>query len=356
MTIFLIAVAVSALICGLLIATQGWHVHVTGRREADACHELHDGEVARLGGIAVFVAGLVCLTVLSYAMTDADGRLLWSAWACLSLVTMIGLYEDLKRNLPPVARYIGTALAVMMLSMANSGLGIDSVAIPAIDALLAYKVCSVLFFTFAVTGTTHAFNLIDGQNGLSAGVASLCLAGLAKVALVTGQDTLGLLALGLAGANLGFLLFNYPFGKIFLGDCGAYLNGAAVGVLTVLVVQGSGGAVSPWFALALLAYPAWETIFSMIRRSRGRQSLFMPDVSHLHHLYFAQDQQRGGLLRYSSAPRLLLLAALPVAVAVSAYAHTLVLASTTAGFIAVYGYLYARVEQGRDAELATSSS
>ncbi len=356
MTIFLIAVAVSTLICGLLIATQSWHVHVTGRREADACHELHDGEVARLGGIAVFVAGVVCLTVLSYAMNDADGRLLWSAWACLSLVTMIGLYEDLKRNLPPVARYIGTALAVLMLSMANSGLGIQSVAIPAFDALLAYKICAVLFFTFAVTGTTHAFNLIDGQNGLSAGVATLCLAGIAKVALSTGQDTLGLLALGLTGANLGFLLFNYPFGKIFLGDCGAYLNGAAIGVLTVLVVQGSGGAVSPWFALALLAYPAWETIFSMIRRSRGKRSLFMPDVAHLHHLYFAHDQHRGGLLQYSSAPRLLLLAALPISVSVFAYANALVLATTTASFIAVYGYLYTRIESGRDTELVTSSS
>ena len=351
MTIFFLAIAVSALACGLLIATQSWH----GRREAGACHELHDGEVARLGGVAIFVAGLASLTALSNFIGDAAAKLLWSAWACLSVVTMVGLYEDLKRNLHPVARYIGTALAVSMFSLANGGLGITSVAIPGIDALLSYKFCAVAFFVFAVTGATHAFNLIDGQNGLSSSIAGLCFAALTIVALATGQHTLGLLAVSLAGANLGFLVFNYPFGRIFLGDCGAYLNGAALGVTAVLVVQGSGGAVSPWFALALLVYPAWETIFSMIRRHRRQQSLFMPDVNHLHHLFYMRDRQSRGLLRYSSAPRLVLLAALPIAVAVSAYGNTLVLSLTSGLFILAYSVLYSRLEPALETEPAVSS-
>ena len=186
---------------------------------------------------------------------------------------------------------------------------------------------------------THAFNLIDGQNGLSGGVAALSHASLAYVAIQTDQAPLGLLALTMAGANIGFLLLNYPFGKIFLGDCGAYFNGASLGAVAALVVAGSPD-VSPWYALTLLIYPTWETVFSMIRRRRRNESLFHPDVEHLHHLFFARDRRQPGVLRHSSAPRLLILAALPAALATFCFGHTAVLVSGSMAFVALYLVLY----------------
>ncbi len=331
------------LICSLVLATRRWHIHLSGKREGNACHELHDGEVPRLGGAALFLAGLVSLTFLSNGLDDASARLLWSLWACLSVVAAIGMYEDFMRNLPPLLRYFGTAAAAMMFSIANGGLGIHAVSIAPLDAVLEVQLWSVLFFAFAVAGVTHAFNLIDGQNGLSAGVAGVCYLGLAAVASTTGQASLALLCLALAGANAGFLLHNYPLGRIFLGDCGAYFNGAAIGALAVLVVNGS-PSVSPWFPMALLIYPVWETLFTMLRRRRRSESVFKPDVRHLHHLYFARDRAASTpLLRHSSAPRLLLLSAAPALAATLLYTHTAALALITLGFVLSYLILYARL-------------
>lgn len=337
--IFCLATAIAFVVCFLLVATQHWHVHISGKREDGACHELHQGEVPRLGGSALFVAGLICLTLQSNFIDDASAKLLWSLWACLSMVAAVGMYEDFRRNLPPLARYFGTAFAALFFSVANGGVGIFEIGIAPFDWLLSHSVFGVLFFVFAVTGMTHAFNLIDGQNGLSGGVAALSHASLAYVAIQTNQAPLGLLALTMAGANIGFLLLNYPFGKIFLGDCGAYFNGASLGAVAALVVAGSPD-VSPWYALTLLIYPTWETVFSMIRRRRRNESLFHPDVEHLHHLFFARDRRQPGVLRHSSAPRLLILAALPAALATFCFGHTAVLVSGSMAFVALYLVLY----------------
>lgn len=348
--VIFLSFATAVVLCAAILLTRPWHAHITGRREDNACHELHDGMVPRLGGAAIFLAGLFALTALSHAMSDATARLLWSLWACLSVVAAIGMYEDFMRNLPPLLRYFGTAVAALMFSVANGGIGIESVAIMPIDALLQYSFFSVLFFAFAVTGVTHAFNLIDGQHGLSAGMAIIALSGLALVAQSTGQMPLATLAAVLAAANLGFVLFNYPLGRIFLGDCGAYFNGAAIGALAVLVVEGS-PLVSPWFALTLLIYPVWETLFSMWRRLRRGESLFLPDVSHLHHLYFQRDRQQGHWLRQSSAPRLLGLALLPALAAVVWHENTAALMLVAAGFIVTYSWIYSELTAQQSQEL-----
>jgi UDP-N-acetylmuramyl pentapeptide phosphotransferase/UDP-N-acetylglucosamine-1-phosphate transferase len=344
MTPFIVGLAafVAFAVCRLLIATRPWHIHVSGRREDGARHELHQGEVPRLGGVALYIAGLTCLTLLSNTIDDATAKLLWSLWACLSMVAAIGMYEDIWRNLPPLVRYFGTAAAALFFSAANGGIGIASVGLAPLDALLSYKLVGALFFVFAVTGVTHAFNLIDGQNGLSSGVALLAYVVLGIVATSTGQSALGILAFTMAGANMGFLLHNYPYGRIFLGDCGAYFNGATIGALAVLIVTGS-PLISPWFALTLLIYPVWETLFSMARRRKQSESLFHPDVQHLHHLFFAKDRQSRGWLRHSSAPRLLAFAAMPMGIAALNYSNTLVLTATSLVYIALYLGLYRRL-------------
>ena len=151
--------------------------------------------------------------------------------------------------------------------------------------MLVFHAVAFLFTVFAVTGVTHAINVIDGLNGL-AGVTSLLAAiGLAIVAGAVGDSFVFSVACVLAASVLGFLLVNYPSGRIFLGDGGAYLVGLLLAELSVLLVQRN-SEVSPWFPLMLLAYPIWETLFSMYRRkSRGR-STADADALHLHTLVF----------------------------------------------------------------------
>lgn len=348
--IFCLASIIAFLASAAIIATRPWHAHITGRRESKAAQQLHEGQIPRLGGCAIFIAGLFCLSLLSLDMSDASARLLWSMWACLAMVAGIGLYEDLRRTLPPLLRYFGTATAALLFAMANGGIGIHAVDLPLLDTLLAWPAAGLLFFVFAVTGTTHAFNLIDGQHGLCAGISALAYAGIAIVAARTGQSDLALLALALAGANCGFLLLNYPRGLLFLGDCGAYFNGATIGVM--LVVVAAHPAVSPWFALTLIAYPVWETLYTMLRRHRAGQPLFEADAQHLHHLLFYRDRLRRSWLRHSSAPRLIAFAALPMTGAILAYAHSHALMLVSACFAVGYVLLYGRYQ----AELDSASA
>ena len=149
-----------------------------------------------------------------------------------------------------------------------------------------------LFFVFAVAGVTHAFNLIDGQNGLCAGYSIITLLALGLSAGLTGQATIAVLCEILIAANIGFLAFNFPKGRLFLGDSGAYLNGALIAMLTVVVVEGAID-TSPWFAITILVYPITETLYTIFRRLRSGKPFYVADCHHMHHL-FARHLNRHG--------------------------------------------------------------
>lgn len=334
--------AAAAAITGALVLSSPWHRTWSGRPEIGAVQHIHQGEVPRVGGLTLYLTALGALSVLSSTLSDAEARLAWSLWACLSAVAMIGVYEDFRRSLLPGARYMATAAAAFWFSIANQGLGIESVDIGIIDAVLSYKFASVAFFIFAVTGATHAFNIIDGQHGLSSGTAIIALGAIAAVAELSHQPLIRDLALIFAAANAGFLLFNFPFGRIFLGDGGAYLNGATIGCLAVLVVNGS-AEVSPWFALLTLAYPVTETMHSMLRRRRAGRSVFSADVEHLHHLYRLADTHHSSWLRRSSAPRLWGLTLLPASLAIWLHDSSLALMLGFIAFTVLYAALHTRI-------------
>ncbi len=156
----------------------------------------------------------------------------------------------------------------------------------------------------AISGLPHAFNLIDGYNGLAGIVAMVCCFALAYVALQVGDRQLAAMVLVLAGATAGFLVWNYPRGLIFAGDGGAYLWGVVIAIASVLLVQRH-AQVSPWFPVLLLIYPVWETMFSIYRKTVRGQSPGVADALHFHQLIyrrivrgvFHDDEARRMLMR-----------------------------------------------------------
>src|SRR3546814_19260375 len=124
------------------------------------------------------------------------------------------------------------------------------------------------------------------MNGLAGMIATLMALSLALVALQVQDIPIFLISAALASATLGFLVWNFPFGRVFLGDGGAYFLGFMLAELAVqLVVRNPG--VSPFYALAAVFYPVFETLFSIWRRrfKRGTQ-VDQPDALHLHHIFF----------------------------------------------------------------------
>jgi UDP-N-acetylmuramyl pentapeptide phosphotransferase/UDP-N-acetylglucosamine-1-phosphate transferase len=257
-----------------------------------------------------------------------------------------GLHEDLSKRGAVFARLALTA-TTPMLAYVLLDARITQVGVPGLDALLAVHVVSFFFTVFAVTGIAHAINVIDGLNGL-AGVTSLLAAlGLAAVAWMVGDTTILVGACVLAASIAGFLGVNWPGGRLFLGDGGAYFIGLLLAVLSVLLVERN-AEVSPWLPLVLLAYPIWETLFSMARRRLRGRPAGSADALHLHSLVYrrvvrwTRDGSEAAVVMRNSVAAAVLWT-IPTAcwvIALAFWDQTLVLQAAALGFIVGYGALY----------------
>ena len=277
------------LTCLLLVRWAGSHVR---KYDVDKPQRFHVGDVPRLGGLGVLVgtlAGWGLASMSESAGARLNSQVPWGvaiAWGALVLPAVLGgAYEDLTQRLAVRYRLGLTALSAA-LACGLLGLGVSRLALPGADNLLtSLPWLSVAFAFFAISGLPHAFNIIDGYNGLAGTVAVLIGLALAHVALQVGDRQLAALVLCMVGATAGFLVWNYPRGLIFVGDGGAYLWGVVIAVASILLVQRH-QAVSPWFPMLLLAYPVCETVFSIYRKLARGGSPGVADALHFHQLIY----------------------------------------------------------------------
>jgi UDP-N-acetylmuramyl pentapeptide phosphotransferase/UDP-N-acetylglucosamine-1-phosphate transferase len=153
-------------------------------------------------------------------------------------------------------------------------------------------------------GSINGVNFMDGQNGLASGSAAITFVAIATLSFLYKDTALFYISLTLIAAMLGFLIFNYPYARIFLGDSGAYLSGFLTALLAILFLQRNTN-VAPLTAVVLLIYPLWEVVFSTVRKVLfDRISPLQSDRNHLHQLIY---RHYGGGRGY--VPTLLLLPA-----------------------------------------------
>lgn len=240
---------------------------------------LHQHEVSRLGGIGI-ILGLAAYAIFSVGPISGNMQPEpFPVWVVLVGLPVfgLGLIEDFTGAIAPRFR-----LGAAMLSAWAASFFLDSFLMLG-DSGLAIQVVMVLFTGLCVGGVVNAFNIIDGLNGLASGVAILSLSLLGFVANQVGDALLVQLAVGTVCATLGFLLVNYPHGRLFLGDGGAYLLGFLVAEMSVLLVVRH-PSISWFFPLACVIYPVTETLFSIYRRKMKRADAQKPDALHLHTL------------------------------------------------------------------------
>ncbi|MEQ9478865.1 MAG: MraY family glycosyltransferase [Algiphilus sp.] len=338
-TLFIVLTA-SVVLNAAIVLTARWHIQITGDSAQNGAHKAHTGIVPRIGGAAVFAAAALGVLMAMPKLYPAANYVFAAMTACVFLMFGIGFLEDVTKKVRPTIRYSVCIAAALIFSLANAQLGVKSVDVPLLDAALAYAPVSVLFFAFAVAGMTHACNLIDGQNGLCAGYAIMAYLALGLVAGLTGQAALAVICEVVIAANLGFLFFNFPQGRIFLGDGGAYMNGALIAILAVMVVNGGQGYISPWFALAVLVYPVTETLHSMVRRCREGRAFYEPDDAHLHHLLRDWLETRSRIVARFSALVPLGLSGGFMVLAVPSASSTPQLAILSAAYLLVHIALY----------------
>jgi UDP-N-acetylmuramyl pentapeptide phosphotransferase/UDP-N-acetylglucosamine-1-phosphate transferase len=326
------------------------HARLSADVPAAGPQKFHHAPTPRIGGIPVLL-GLAVAAFAVHDGLDSVTDLTTVAVSCSLFAFAGGLAEDFTKRVRVRLRlmltFISAAFGYFFLDARISGLDV-----PGLDWALGFTLVSFAFTLFAVGGFAQAMNIVDGFNGLAGVVALIFLAAIAFVARMVGDESIMLGSTVLAGAILGFLIFNFPRGLIFLGDGGAYMIGFLIAEFTVLLVHRN-TEVSPWFALTLLSYPIVETMFSIYRKRvlRG-QSAGEPDGLHLHMLIFKRLVRRPGARRgvwanSFTSPFLWLLSLVAAVPAVVFWDNTHVLQAATALFIAAYVWIYWRIVRFR---------
>ncbi len=310
----------------------------------------HFGEVPRLGGAAV-LAGVMfswAVGMVQTAQGDASSlRMGWwvGGWVLAVLPAAIGgIAEDLTQRLSVRYRLVLTSISGL-IAVALLGLSVPRLGFDFTDTFLATAPwLGMLLAVLAIAGLPHAFNIIDGYNGLSGMVALIVCLALAHVSLQVGDRAMAALLVSTAAATAGFLVWNYPRGVLFAGDGGAYLWGVVIALASISLVQRN-PIVSPWFPFLLLIYPVWETLFSMYRKLARGVSPGVADALHFHQLIyrrivrsvFHDDEARRMLMRNNrTSPWLWGFTMLTVAPALLFWNNTPVLIACCVLFVVSY--------------------
>ena len=306
--------------------------------------KVHDVSTSRLGGGIVVLAYFVTLAWVTHIDQTGLFAAILLAVCCLPVV-LVGIWEDITRRVRPWHRLAASVLSAALASWLTEGI-IARLDLPLIDGWLKHLIVVLPLTWFMVAGACNAINLIDGAHGLAGGTALMMFSGLAAMAAHVGDSLVLAQALAMIGAIAGFLIWNYPRGRVFLGDAGAYFLGFMYAELSIQIVARNPG-VSAWFVIALAAYPIIETVYSIYRRKLVHRTASMqPDAGHLHSLIrlrlAARPEGRrlpkgsNGRVNARVAPRLWLHGAICLAVALVFYNNTPALIV----FSAIYGAYY----------------
>jgi UDP-GlcNAc:undecaprenyl-phosphate GlcNAc-1-phosphate transferase len=259
---------------------RGWVDRPDGRRK------LHLTPVPRLGGVAVFGAfalGCAFLAALE-RMGAVAGNFSASAYihllvACAA-VTAVGVVDDIY-DVRPAAKLIVQGLAALYLYF--NGYQITAISNPLTGAFVELGALSVVLTLVWFVGMSNAFNLIDGLDGLAAGLGLFSTTTLFIACVLNERWDIAIIAAALAGALLGFLRYNFNPASIFLGDSGALFLGFALAAVAVRGSMKSSTAIAVAAPLMALAVPILDASIAVVRRWVRGDDLFRADGDHIHH-------------------------------------------------------------------------
>ena len=313
--------AVAAFLCNLLVTpvllklshTHHWYDEVNHRK-------IHSGNIPRIGGVGITVSfffGIFVFFLLSRIFVPEvfgraagvmrRGAMYWPVLTGLFLVQLMGLVDDFINIRPWQKLLVQLGSAVLIVAF---GFYYRVISFPGLGLRFSMGPFGGILTVLWIVGLGNAINLIDGLDGLAGGVSALAALFVSIVAVQVGAPATAVFALVLFAASLGFLVFNFPPAKIFMGDSGSYFLGYTLAVLP-LTVSGAafpaGSAVLPGVFLenlsetlpppealramsiiltvtiTMTAVPILDTVAAILRRLRKRKPVHSADRNHLHH-------------------------------------------------------------------------
>ena len=282
--IILISFGISAVICWLVLVTKQLHSDFTTGQDAGP-QTVHAGTVPRIGGVGIFLALFVTWLIAKAELSAFSAVILFSSIS----VFAAGILEDITGKISPKLRLFFSLLTGLTFVLL-ADVTISTVSIPLIDPLLQWWPLSVFLTILAIASVSNAINVIDGLNGLSIGSCSFMGLSVGYLAFMQGDIVLAGFAFLYVTALAGVGVFNFPFGKIFVGDGGAYLMGAVIAMLAILLPERN-TEISPFASLLIIIYPFYELLRSLARRLLLGRNALLPDSKHLHSVMY-----RGNLM------------------------------------------------------------
>lgn len=334
----------------LIIRFKHLHSHLSADSDLTGPQKFHTKIVPRIGGIAIAIG--LFFAILLRLKNTSNPSIEVLLLICATPTFSIGLIEDLTKKISVRQRLFFTAISATLFVYLLQA-HIVRLDIPGIDFILTIPLVGAILTIFAMTGLANAYNIIDGFNGLASMVGIITLLGIAYIGFVFNDPTIIYLALVMAGAILGFFIWNYPRGLIFLGDGGAYLIGFWIAALSILLVYRH-QEISPWFALLINGYPIMETLFTIYRRRIHQgKSPGQPDGIHFHTLIYRRilmnNHQDKNIFSANSrtAPYFWVLAGISITPALLWWQSTPILVVACLIFIFFYVWLYTRIVKFR---------
>lgn len=259
--------------------------------------KVHHGLIPRLGGLAIFIGYIVSIV---YRFYDAHGILAHNVFGLVlgsTILVAVGIWDDVKQ-IDPKTKLMGQIIAAAVL--VAYGIRVNFLNIPFLNGPLYLEYWSVPLTIFWIVGFTNIVNLIDGLDGLAAGISLIAAVAIAVVTYSMGQYDLTCITLALAGSALAFLRYNFNPAKIFMGDTGSMLLGYSLAAICVMGAVKTAAVAALVVPVIVLGLPILDTLFAIIRRKISGRPIFKPDKSHVHHRLLAQglSQKQTVLLMY----------------------------------------------------------
>jgi len=334
-----------------IIRFKHLHEQFSGDDDLSGPQKFHINNTPRIGGLGIYLA-LWVTTVAAFFKELLLAQFIIFVLLSALPVFAAGLLEDFTKKIGVKIRLLAGLLSgtLLLYFFQITSIRLD---VWGLDLLFMNVWLASLFLVVACSGLSNAFNLIDGFNGLASMVAIMTTIAIAFVAFKVSDITLVYLALILLGSIAGFFIWNYPKGLIFLGDGGAYLIGFVIAALSILLVQRN-PSVSPWFALLVNAYPIFETLFTIWRRTvhQGRNP-GLPDGVHFHSLIYrrvmrwanpkSKNVDRNYLGNARTSPYLWVISCLGIVPAILFWNSTNLLMLSSIIFMLLYVYIYRRI-------------
>jgi len=269
---FVAAIVLAPVVIG---AARRWRV-----LDRPGGYKAHAQPTPLLGGLIVAAATFVGATWLTAARGRAETAALSAIAAGSALIVAVGLVDDIL-GMGPRKKFL-----LQLLATASTGVWLGLLGVR-LSLFLEWPSLPMIALTVVwIVGITNAFNFLDNMNGLCSGLGAITAASLAWLNWQSGETVVALMSASLAGACLGFLPFNWPSARVFLGDAGSMFIGYMLACLSVVGVY-TRGAEMPGLAvfspLVAFAVPVLDMVLVVLLRLRAHRPPWIGDRRHLSH-------------------------------------------------------------------------